>query len=38
MGITYEMMTGDVREVNFSSARVSMLGIRRNAGPCNGSR
>jgi lambda family phage portal protein len=27
MGVTYEMMTGDVREVNFSSARVSMLGI-----------
>ena len=31
MGITYEMMTGDVREVNFSSARVSMLEFRRNA-------
>ena len=31
MGVTYEMMTGDVREVNFSSARVSMLEFRRNA-------
>ena len=31
MGITYEMMTGDVREVNFSSARISMLEFRRNA-------
>ena len=31
MGITYEMMTGDVKEVNFSSARVSMLEFRRNA-------
>ncbi len=30
-GVTYEMMTGDVREVNFSSARVSMLEFRRNA-------
>jgi lambda family phage portal protein len=30
MGVTYEMMTGDVREVNFSSARVSMLEFRRN--------
>jgi lambda family phage portal protein len=31
MGVTYEMMTGDVREVNFSSARISMLEFRRNA-------
>lgn len=31
MGITYEMLTGDVREVNFSSARVAMLEFRRNA-------
>jgi lambda family phage portal protein len=31
MGVTYEMLTGDVREVNFSSARVSMLEFRRNA-------
>jgi len=31
MCITYEMLTGDVREVNFSSARVAMLEFRRNA-------
>jgi lambda family phage portal protein len=31
MGVTYEMLTGDVKEVNFSSARVSMLEFRRNA-------
>ncbi len=31
MGVTYEMLTGDVREVNYSSARVSMLEFRRNA-------
>lgn len=30
-GITYEMMTGDVTEVNFSSARVRMLDFRREA-------
>lgn len=28
-GVTYEMMTGDVREVNFSSARVRGLDFRR---------
>jgi lambda family phage portal protein len=31
MGITYEMLTGDVKEVNFSSARVALLEFRRNA-------
>jgi lambda family phage portal protein len=31
MGITYEMLTGDVREVSFSSARVALLEFRRNA-------
>ena len=31
MGVTYEMLTGDVREVNFSSARVALLEFRRNA-------
>lgn len=31
MGITYEMLTGDVSEVNFSSARVALLEFRRNA-------
>lgn len=31
MGVTYEMLTGDVSEVNFSSARVGMLEYRRNA-------
>lgn len=31
IGITYEMLTGDVREVNFSSARVGMLEFRRGA-------
>lgn len=30
-GVTYEMMTGDVAEVNFSSARVRMLDFRREA-------
>lgn len=30
-GWTYEMMTGDVREVNFSSARIRMLDYRREA-------
>lgn len=30
MGVTYEMLTGDMREVNFSSARVRMLDFRRN--------
>ena len=30
-GVTYEMMTGDVTEVNFSSARVRMLDFRREA-------
>jgi len=29
MGVTYEMMTGDMREVNFSSARVRLLDFRR---------
>lgn len=28
-GVTYEMMTGDMREVNFSSARVRALDFRR---------
>lgn len=31
MGVTYEMLTGDVSEVNYSSARVNMLEFRRNA-------
>lgn len=31
MGITYEMLTGDLSEVNFSSARVGMLEFRRQA-------
>lgn len=31
MGVTYEMMTGDVTEVNFSSARVRILDFRREA-------
>lgn len=31
MGVTYEMMTGDVSQVNFSSARVALLEFRRNA-------
>ncbi|MGB3068449.1 MAG: phage portal protein [Ottowia sp.] len=31
MGVTYEMLTGDVKEVNFSSARVALLEFRRNA-------
>lgn len=30
-GVTYEMMTGDVRETTFSSARVRMLDFRREA-------
>lgn len=29
MGVTYEMLTGDVSEVNFSSARVALLEFRR---------
>lgn len=29
MGVTYEMLTGDMKEVNFSSARVRMLDFRR---------
>lgn len=29
MGITYEMLTGDVSQVNFSSARVGLLEFRR---------
>jgi len=28
-GVTYEMMTGDVSKVNFSSARIRMIDIRR---------
>jgi lambda family phage portal protein len=31
MGVTYEMLTGDVKEVNFSSARVALLEFRRSA-------
>lgn len=31
IGVTYEMLTGDVSEVNFSSARVALLEFRRNA-------
>lgn len=31
MGVTYEMLTGDMKEVNFSSARVRMLLFRRDA-------
>jgi lambda family phage portal protein len=31
MGVTYEMLTGDVKEVSFSSARVALLEFRRNA-------
>ncbi len=31
MGVTYEMMTGDMKEVNFSSARVRLLEFRRAA-------
>lgn len=31
MGVTYEMLTGDMREVNFSSARVRLLEFRRRA-------
>lgn len=30
-GVTYEMMTGDMKDVNFSSARVRMLDFRREA-------
>jgi lambda family phage portal protein len=30
-GVTYEMMTGDVRETTFSSARVRLLDFRRQA-------
>ena len=29
MGITYEMLTGDVKEANFSSARVRLIDFRR---------
>lgn len=29
MGVTYEMLTGDMNEVNFSSARVRLLDLRR---------
>lgn len=29
MGVTYEMLSGDMREVNFSSARVALLEYRR---------
>lgn len=29
MGVTYEMLTGDMKEVNFSSARVRLLDFRR---------
>jgi lambda family phage portal protein len=29
MGVTYEMLTGDVSQVNFSSARVALLEFRR---------
>lgn len=29
MGVTYEMLTGDVTQVNFSSARVALLEFRR---------
>lgn len=31
MGVTYEMMTGDMREINFSSARVRLIEFRRRA-------
>jgi len=31
MGITYEMLTGDVSEVNFSSGRLGAMEFRRNA-------
>lgn len=31
MGVTYEMLGGDVSEVNFSSARVALLEFRRSA-------
>lgn len=31
MGVTYEMLTGDVRDTNFSSARVALLEFRRSA-------
>ena len=31
MGVTYEMLTGDVKEVSFSSARVALLEFRRGA-------
>lgn len=29
MGVTYEMMTGDMRDTNFSSARVRLIDFRR---------
>lgn len=31
MGVTYEMLTGDMNEVNYSSARVALLEFRRSA-------
>lgn len=31
MGVTYEMLTGDVSDTNFSSARVALLEFRRSA-------
>ena len=31
MGVTYEMLTGDMTEVNFSSARVRLIEFRRRA-------
>ena len=31
MGVTYEMLTGDMRDTNFSSARVALLEFRRGA-------
>lgn len=34
MGVTYEMLTGDVKDTNFSSARVALLEFRRGAEAC----
>jgi lambda family phage portal protein len=34
MGVTYEMLTGDVKDTTFSSARVALLEFRRNAEQC----
>ena len=34
MGVTYEMLTGDVKDTNFSSARVALLEFRRGAENC----